>query len=91
MDTPELIRRAEKAMDGKHPQHDFPIKGGAQEAVPYLLLALVKEQRATNWHLNGIADSLARIAKALEQKPEPAAESQPEPESKRRLWLPRRR
>lgn len=79
MDTPELIRRAEKAIDGRHPQHGFPIGDGDQAAMPYLLLALVKEQRATNWHLNG-------IAKALEQRPEPDAEPQPEP--KRRLWLP---
>jgi len=87
MDTTELIRRAEAAMDGKHPQHGFSINDGDQAAVPYLLMGLVKEQRATNWHLEGIANSLSRIAKALEQKPEPA----PTPEPKRRPWLPSRR
>ena len=87
MDTSELIRSAERALDGKHPQHGFSISDGDQAAMPYLLMALVKEQRATNWHLDGIADSLSRIAKALEQKPEPVIGPQP----KRRLWLPGRR
>ncbi|QBJ94442.1 hypothetical protein D0Z67_29170 (plasmid) [Streptomyces seoulensis] len=91
MDTPELIRRAERALDGKHPKHDFPIPDAPQAAMPYLLMALVKEQRATNWHLTGIADSLSRIAKALEQQPEPAQAPQTEPQPKRRLWLPNRR
>ena len=90
MDTSELIRRAESGLEGNHPEHGFPVPGGASEAgAGYALLALVAEQRATNWHLNGIADSLSRIAKVLEERPAPAAT--PEPEPKRRLWLPTRR
>ncbi|MGW2920385.1 hypothetical protein ACWDBF_21340 [Streptomyces angustmyceticus] len=56
-------------------------------AVPHALLALVTEQQATNAHLAAIADSLDRIAAAL-AKPAVAA---PEPEPKRRLWLPKPR
>ena len=89
MDTSELIRRAESGLKGNHPEHDFPVPGGASEAgAGYALLALVAEQRSTNWHLNGIADSLSRIAKALEQGPESVAPPEP---PKRRLWLPTRR
>jgi hypothetical protein len=89
MDTSELIRRAESGLKGNHPEHGFPVPGGASEAgAGYALLALVAEQRATNWHLNGIAHSLARIAKVLEERPEPV--EAPEP-PKRRLWLPTRR
>jgi hypothetical protein len=90
METPELIRRAETALDGKHPQHGFSINNGSQAATPYLLMALAEEQRATNWQLNGIADSLSRIAKALEQRDEQPAPA-PKPEPKRRWWQPNRR
>lgn len=86
MDTSGLIRHAEKAMAGRHPQNGFPINDGDQAAMPYLLLALVKEQQATNQHLSNIAHSLAQIAKALEQ-----TGTAPQQEPKRSLWLPRRR
>jgi carbonic anhydrase len=56
-----------------------------RKATAHTVLALVAEQRTTNDHLDGIADSLARIASALErsaEKPDPA----PVIEPKRRWW-----
>ncbi|MFD8545624.1 hypothetical protein [Streptomyces sp. NPDC059649] len=88
--TETHVRRAEKGVDGKHPIHDFVIKDGSAAAVPHALLALVTEQQATNAHLASIADSLGRIAAALEELAVKEAPT-PEPEPKRRLWLPTRR
>lgn len=80
-DTAGLIYRAQRAIDGTHPEHDFPVHDGGERAMPYLLLALVREQQEATARLAGIEAGLVRIAEALEQRPEPA------PEPKRRLWL----
>lgn len=80
--TDELTRKAHRALDGKHPEYNFPIKDGTVQAAPYTLLALVTEQQTTNIQLASIAASLERIADAL---------TTPAPESKRRLRLPGRR
>ncbi|WP_438479228.1 hypothetical protein [Streptomyces asiaticus] len=86
--TPELLHRAHKGLEGRHPTCDFPIKTGTQEATAHALVALAAEQQATNAHLASIADSLTRIADALHR---PAVAPAPETEPKRRLWLPGRR
>ena len=86
MDTTELIRRAERGMRGKDPEHGFPIDDGHAEAIPYLLLVLVREQQAIGAQLAGLEATLGRIAKALEQRnvqPEPAPSNEP----KRGRWL----
>ncbi|WP_329143496.1 hypothetical protein OIU91_06085 [Streptomyces sp. NBC_01456] len=82
------VSRAEDGVDGKNPMNGFSAQDGPQRAVPHALLALVTEQQATNAHLAQIADSLGRIAAALDK---PAAEEPPASEPKRRLWLPSRR
>ncbi|MCX5537818.1 hypothetical protein OG785_45510 [Streptomyces sp. NBC_00006] len=90
MDTAELIRRAERGMRGKDPEHGFPIDSGHAEAIPYLLLALVREQQAIGAQLAGLDATLGRIAAALEQdnaQPELAPVTEP----KRRWWQPARR
>lgn len=84
MDTTTLIRQAKNGLNGKHPTHAFPIKGGANEATAHALVALAVEQQATNQHLASIAKSLAVLAASAQH---PTAESEP----KRRLWLPARR
>jgi hypothetical protein len=89
MDIAELTRRAERAIDGRHPEHTFPINDGGQRATPYLLLALVQEQQHLASQLADVNATLDRIAAALERHPEAAAASEVEP--KRRLWLPTRR
>lgn len=89
MDATQLIRLAEKGMDGRHPMHGFPIQNGVEHAVGYALLALVDEQKVIASQLAGIDITLGRIAKALEQSAESKPTSEPEP--KRRLWLPTRR
>ncbi|MER8003043.1 hypothetical protein [Streptomyces sp. NPDC095613] len=87
MDTTDLIRRAKYGLNGKHPSHGFPIQDGANQATAHALVALVAEQQATNQHLASIAESLAALA-ATQQPP---GNHTPEPEPKRRLWLPSRR
>jgi len=62
--TEAALSRAAKAMDGKDPVWDSPIQDGTTRAVPYLLRALVEEQRRTG-------DALERIANALGTKPAP--------------------
>ncbi|WP_274916540.1 hypothetical protein [Streptomyces sp. WZ-12] len=84
--TATHIRRAEKGVDGKDPMHGWSVQDGSQRAVPHALLALVTEQEATNAHLASIADSLDRIAAALDKSAIEPSTSQP----KRRLWLPAR-
>jgi hypothetical protein len=88
MDTAELRRRAERALNGRHPEHTFPINDGEQRATPYLLLALVQEQQHLTSQLAEVNIALSRIAKALEQHTEHAAASEAKP--KRRLWLANR-
>lgn len=87
MNTDDLIRSAEKSMAGEHPTYDWPIQNGTEKATAYALLALVAEQQRTNAQLASIDSSLSRIAKALEQLPEPTPKAQPA----LRLWLPGRR
>lgn len=85
MDTAELIRCAERGLRGKDPEHGFGISNGGQEAIPYLLLALVREQQAIGAQLAGLDATLSRIASGLEQRnaePAPAPTSEP----KRRWW-----
>jgi hypothetical protein len=87
MDTAELIRRAERGLRGKDPEHGFSISNGGQEAIPYLLLALVREQQAVSAQFAGLDATLGRIASALEQRnvePAPALTTEP----KRRWWQP---
>jgi hypothetical protein len=79
--TDTLLRQARTALDGKHPEHGFPIQDGHHNATAYALVALATEQKATNWHLASIAHSLTRIADALQA---PAPTVQPEP--RRRGW-----
>lgn len=89
MDTSALIRRAEKAMNGDQPEYGWPIKNGPEVAVPYLLLALVREQQATNTQIADLDATLGRIAAAMEQRnAEPAPAPMAEP--KRRWWQTRR-
>jgi hypothetical protein len=89
MDTAALIRDAETAMDGKDPEYGWPINNGFERAVPYLLLALVREQQAIGTQLAGLDVTLSRIASALEQRnAEPALAPTAEP--KRRWWQPGR-
>ncbi|WP_438489543.1 hypothetical protein [Streptomyces sp. S186] len=85
--TETHVRRAEKGVNGKSPMYGWSDQDGPAKAVPHALLALVTEQQATNAHLASIADSLDRIAAAL-NKP---VDEPPAPEPKRRLWLPARR
>lgn len=68
----------------------FPIRDEHRlaEALPHIVAAVVGEQQTTNAHLASLADSLARIATALEQQTTAPA---PEPAPARRLWLPRNR
>lgn len=81
--TDTLLRQARTALDGKHPEHGFPIQDGYQDATANALVALATEQKATNWHLASIAHSLTRIADAL-QAPVPTVQARPEP--RRRGW-----
>jgi hypothetical protein len=62
--TEANLRRAARVMDGKHPVHDWPVDDGTARAVPYLLRALLEEQRRTG-------DALELIAEHLEAKPTP--------------------
>ncbi|MFD7705652.1 hypothetical protein [Streptomyces sp. NPDC059786] len=87
MDTAGLIRSAEDGMSGKDPGHGWSIKDGSQRAIPYLLMALVREQQTVNSQLAGLDATLGRIATALEQRNEQPA---PAPEPKRRWWQPGR-
>jgi hypothetical protein len=84
--TQQLLRQASKGLEGKHPLHDFPVGNGTDMAAAHAVVALATEQQTTNAHLASIADSLTRIADAMNQTALP-----PEPEPKRRLWLPGRR
>lgn len=91
MDTAELIRHAERGMRGRDPEHGFPIEGGHLEAIPYLLLVLVREQQAFSTRLVDMNATLNRLAAALEQRNEPP-EPAPAPavEPKPRWWRRRR-
>ena len=84
--THQLLRQAAKGLEGKHPLHGFPVDNATDMGAAHALVALATEQQTTNAHLASIADSLARIADAMNQ---PAPSSEPEP--KRRFWLPGRR
>lgn len=88
MNITTLIRQSHKALDGRHPEHDFPINNGSEKASALALVALAEQQQETNRHLASIAESLAALAAAPATPPNAAAI---ETEPKRRLWLPTRR
>lgn len=94
METPTLIAAAERALEGRHPKHDFLINNGTEKATAYALVALAREQRTTNAQLASIAVSLDQIARALTARG-PAAEAappaeEPDPAPARRRWFTRR-
>lgn len=86
--TEQHLKTVQRRLEGRN-QYGHVIHGAecVEEALPHALLALVTEQQATNAHLERIAASIERIADALTKPATPA----PEPEPKRRLWLPGRR
>lgn len=88
MDANTLIRQSRKALDGRHPEYGFPINNGSERATAHALVALAEQQQETNRHLASIAESLATLAAATTTPPSTVP---PEPEPKRRLWLPARR
>jgi ABC-type transporter Mla subunit MlaD len=76
---------ADQALDGLSRVMGENRSDKERKATARALLALVAEQRSTNAHLNGITDSLARIANALERQGE-QAEHALVIEPKRRWW-----
>lgn len=78
--TDSLLFQAAEALDGKHPQHGFPIDNGTQEATAHALVALAIEQQTTN-------ELLARIANALDRQTAAPAAAEPP----RRRWFSGRR
>ncbi|MFD6149468.1 hypothetical protein [Streptomyces sp. NPDC060243] len=93
MDTSKLIAAADRALDGRHPEHNWPIDNGMETAAAYALVALAHEKRKTNAQLASIGVSLNQIDRALtalveSRKAETTALA---PEPRRRLWPRTRR
>ncbi|GAA2484808.1 hypothetical protein GCM10010406_21320 [Streptomyces thermolineatus] len=87
--TDQHLSAATARLEGRD-RSGFPIRDEYRliKAMPHIVAALVGEQQTTNAHLASLADSLARIATALERQ---ATQTPAEPAPPRRLWLPRNR
>ncbi|MCF1592503.1 Pycsar system effector family protein [Streptomyces muensis] len=70
--------RAHQALDGKSPEHGWPIQNGDEVALPYSVLAVSQELAGVNETLTLVDGNVERIAGVLEEQERTA--HQPEPD-----------